>query len=290
MPVPDMIRSEAEANEVIKDLLAGLTIAEVRALTIEALRRWRRFNQSHVEFQMNGDLGLALAPLLAEKRGKGATRDAVHLMKEPFIKEQSQPWMQPVVDALASLVRAGLAIPLYHAQPYPPRYRLTSAGIRFLDADGDHPYLPGFVQRVVAICKDLPEEVEAHFVDAQTCVEHGLGRPAVVLAGLAYEVAIDDVADHLGNKITLRKGAKAADKIAAVRQAIPTILGPATTPAAKEKVGAAEAAWDFADRLRARRNQGSHPGAYPDFADLDEVHEWLLSAGRHLPGLWSVRV
>ena len=111
-----------------------------------------------------------------------------------------------------------------------------------------------------------------------------------MLAGLAYEVAIDDVVDHLGSKLPLKKGAKAAEKIAAVRQAIPTLLGPPSNPTEAERLGAAEAAWDFADRLRARRNQGSHPGAYPDFADLSEVREWLVSAGRHLPGLWSAKV
>jgi len=80
------------------------------------------------------------------------------------------------------------------------------------------------------------------------------------------------------------------DKIKAVRKAIPDLLGSPANPTEAESLGASEDAWDFANRLRARRNQGSHPGAYPDFADLAEVHEWLISAGRHLPGLWSVRV
>jgi hypothetical protein len=290
MPVLDIIRSEAEAIEVVKDLLKGLTADEVRALAIEALRRARRVNSADPEFSMHGDLGRALVPLLAEKRGKGATPNAIQVLKEPFLNQQGQAWMQPVVDVMASLVRAGLVIPLYHAPGYPVRYRLTGAGVRFLDADEDHPYLPGFVDRVVARCKDLPDEVAVHLADAQTCVEHGLGRPAVVLAGLAYEVAVDAVVDHLGSRTAAKKGAKAAEKIDAVKKAIPNLLGPSTNPADAERRGAAESAWDFADRLRARRNQGSHPGAHPDFTDLEEVHEWLLSAGRHLPGLWSVRI
>lgn len=290
MPVPDLIRSEEDATAVVKDLLSDLTADEVRVLAIEALRRARRLNRTEPEFSMHGDLGNALAPLLVEKRGKGATRGAIQLLREPFLNQQGQAWMQPVVDAMASFVRAGLAIPLYHAPGYPVRYRLTGAGARFFDADEDHPYIPGFVERLVARCKDLPDEVTVHLVDAQTCVEHGLGRPAVVLAGLAYEVAEDAVVDHLGSRISLKKGAKTAEKIDTVKKAIPTLFGRPTTPAEAEKVGAAESAWDFADRLRARRNQGSHPGAYPDFTDLDEVHELLLSAGRHLPGLWSVRI
>jgi hypothetical protein len=131
--------------------------------------------------------------------------------------------------------------------------------------------------------------VAVHLADAQTCVDHGLGRPAVVLTGLAYEVAEDAAIDHLGSKLAIKKGAKAAEKIAAVRDAIPVLLSQPTNPIEAEKRGAAEAAWDFADRLRARRNQGSHPGPYPDFTDLSEVHELMLSAARHLPGLWSVR-
>ena len=289
MAVLDAIRNENDANNFIKDLLEGLTAAEVRVLVVEALRRARRANSSDPEFAMHGDLGRALAPLLAQKRGKGTTQDAIQLLKEPFLSQQGQAWMQPVVDVMASLVRAGLAFPLYHAPGYPVRYRFTSAGVRFFDADNDHPYLPGFVERVVARCKDLPDEVAVHLVDAQTCIEHGLGRPAVVLTGLAYEVAEDAVIDHLASRIVLKKGAKAAEKIEAVKKAIPALLGASTNPVETETLGAAKSAWDFADRLRERRNQGSHPGAYPDFSDLEEVHELMLSAGRHLPGLWSVR-
>ena len=48
-------------------------------------------------------------------------------------------------------------------------------------------------------------------------------------------------------------------------------------------------AWDFADHLRERRNDASHPTGGPDFSDLAEIEELLLSAARHLPALWSVR-
>jgi hypothetical protein len=167
---------------------------------------------------------------------------------------------------------------------YPTAYRITSVGAQFLDLDEDHPLLPDFVERVVARCPDLPDEVAVHLSDAHSCVEHGLGRPAVVLAGLAYEAAEDAIIDHLGNRVSVKSGAGAAARIAAVRKAIPTLM-----PDLEER-GRADAAWDFADRLRERRNNGSHPRSYPDFSDLSEVHELLLSAGRHLPGLWSVRV
>jgi hypothetical protein len=215
-------------------------------------------------------------------------------VKEPFLRDQVESWLQPMIDFFAWMIGSGLALPLFHPDGsmngYSVYYRLTTTGARFLDADGDHPLLPKFVERAVARCKDLPDEVAAHLADAQTCVDHRLGRPAVVLAGLAYEVAEDAAVDHLAHKVTIKKGAKAAEKIAAVRKAIPALFGKPSHPVEAEKRGAAEAAWDFADRLRARRNQGSHPGAYPDFTDLSEVHDLLLMAGLHLPGLWSVRV
>lgn len=236
---------------------------------------------------MHGDFGRALVPLLAAKQG--TTADP-HGVKEPFLYQQGEPWMQPVVDFLSWLVRAGLAIPLYgndgRLNGYSGRYRLTAAGALLLDASDDHPFVPKFVERVVVRCPGLPDEVPVHLTDARACLDHGLGRPAVVLMGLAYEAAENDVVDHLEGqgKLRLKPNARAAEKIARVKDVIPTLLTDL------EARGTATAAWDFADRLRERRNHASHANTYPRFDDLSEVHEFMLSAGRNLPGLWSVRV
>jgi hypothetical protein len=286
-----MYKSEEEIRAAAKSLMEGVTSADVHVLAIEALRRARRADPDRVELSM-ADLGLFLAPLLADRKKTPIPDRAEHQLMGPFLTEQAQPWMQPLADFSSWFARTGLGIPAYRSSAVGNQsgFRLTTAGFRFLDATGTHPLLPDFVRRVTAGLKHLPAEVADHLVDAQKCVDSGLGRPAVVLAGLAYEVAIDDVLDYLGNKIALKKGAKAADKIATVRKEISNLLGKPTNATEAERLGAAESAWDFADRLRARRNHGSHPGAHPDFDDLVAVHEWLVSAGRHLPGLWSVRV
>jgi hypothetical protein len=269
----------------VEKLLGGMTVEEFRVIGVQALRLWRRSSPSSDSFSVHGEFAASVLPLLGVKRGMVVDSGAAG----PFFNGLASSWMQPVIDFLAWIAISGLAMPLYDSNPnvggYAVRYRLTSTGARFLDADEDHPLLPGFVERVVKRCKDLPDEVAAHLADAQTCAEHGLGRPAIVLAGLAYEAAEDAAVEFLetAGKLKLRRNAKAAEKISEVKKIIPTVLTDI------ERRSRAETAWDFADRLRERRNQGSHPGAFPDFSDMTEVHELLLSAGRNLPGLWSVR-
>ncbi len=50
----------------------------------------------------------------------------------------------------------------------------------------------------------------------------------------------------------------------------------------------AEQAYDFANTLRLRRNDAAHTRPRYDFEHLGETEEYLVSAGRHLPGLWSL--
>ena len=284
----DPILPPDQAIAAAKELLAGLTFDEVRAVVIEALRRARRDRPSELQFQMNDGIGRNLVLVLSERRGNNAAGfNFQQSVKETFLSQQSEPWMQSVLGSMWWLVRAGLAIPVYHAPGYPVRYHMTDAGLRFLDDNEDHPCLPAFVERLTSRCKDLPDEVVAHLVDARTCLDHGLGRPAVSLSGLAYEAAADAAIEYLEKNrgFVPPKNGKAAARIADVMKFIPVLFG-----GDREKEGRAIAAWDFADRLRDRRNQASHPRNYPDFSDLSEVHEFLQSAGRHLPGFWSVRV
>lgn len=51
---------------------------------------------------------------------------------------------------------------------------------------------------------------------------------------------------------------------------------------------AALAAYDFADLLRLRRNEAAHTRPAYDFEHAGETEEFLVSAGRHLPGIWSL--
>ena len=52
---------------------------------------------------------------------------------------------------------------------------------------------------------------------------------------------------------------------------------------------AVHAAYQFADALRRRRNDAAHTTPTYGFDDRQETEELLVSAGRHLPNLWSLR-
>lgn len=268
-------------SAIAQRLLAGLASETFYPLAVEALRRWKKGARSSEEFQMHGDFGRALVPILAERIGIQADAQTV---KEPFLYEQGQPWMGEVVMFTWWLARSGLAIPVYQGDiGYPAAYRLTAAGAAFLDATVEHPMLPGFLQRIAARCPGLPDETITHLTDARACLDHALSRPSIVLLGLAFEVAIDAVVDTLvsDGKLSVKAKAKVSEKIGGVKAILPQLF-----PAAEER-STAIAAWDFADALRQRRNHGAHPRPAYDFSDLTEVHELHVSAGRHLPALWS---
>ncbi len=275
-------------QQAVRDLLEKLTAEEVRVMGIEALRRCRTTIAPDGEISMHGDFGRAMVPLLAE--GTGTTIEAQN-GKEAFLECQAEPWMNDVVEFIWWMIRAGFLIPrLAHDNGNLVRMRLTVAGGCFLDSKVDHPLLPGALERVRARCPGIPDEVIEYLVDAHSCLEHALARPSIVLAGLAYEAAIDKVVEVLANRglVASRLGdQKAWKKISVVGPAIPHVFSKAED---REKSFAATAAWDFADTLRRRRNDGSHPRPVFDFSDLTEVQEFFVSALRHLPGLWSVAV
>jgi hypothetical protein len=73
MPFPDPVLGEADAQREAKELLDGLTFDELHLLTIEALVNARRPNRAQLEYSMNGDIGRALVPLLAERKAMRRT-------------------------------------------------------------------------------------------------------------------------------------------------------------------------------------------------------------------------
>lgn len=81
---------------------------------------------------------------------------------------------------------------------------------------------------------------------------------------------------------------KAAERIAAIRQEIDKIM-PGKGAQRSEQRYAAHAACDFADQLRRRRNDASHAAPTYGFGDREEIEEFLVSAGRHLPNLWRLQ-
>ena len=317
MQYPDRCR------EVMR-LLDGLTDQQVRAVGIEALRRWRkralasrpsvidRLAESVPDaFAMHGDFGLDLAGLLLAADTTGRAQFDANQLKEVFIDDDamSKEWMRGVVEFLWWLTRAGLAVELVRAVnpvkaypgqdhghstgAYPITMRLTRRGVRLLDGSDDNPMLPGFLDRISARCPGLPDGAIALLVDARACFDHSLMRPAVVLMGVAYELVIERVVDVLvGVKgvLTAEPRETAKDRIKRIK----SLLTNATTAKAllphPDARTAAEAAYDFAETLRQRRNDAAHTKPVFDFDHSEETEEFLVRAGWHLPALWSLAV
>ena len=275
----------------VKELLEGLSDTEIRALCIEALRTWRRKLPTEGQFAMHGALGLEVVPLLLARKGHAPVDpDTLSGLKEPFITEQNQPWYVGVTDFLGWFLRAGFGDAISWDKQNVVGVRLTRLGMTFLDATEDHPLLPGFVDRVYKRCPGLPNDVKELLVDAQACMEHMLLRPAIVLMGVAYEVAIEAVAEALVHKGHLPASVldqNAAKRISSIRGVIDTVLSGATQQDKDDRF-AAMRAYNLADDLRRRRNDASHTAPRYGFDDLGEAREFLVSAGRQLPLVWSL--
>jgi len=275
----------------VKALLEGLSDVEIRALCIDALRTWRRKHPTEGQFAMHGALGLEVLPLLLARKGHApADLDTLSGLKEPFITEQNQPWFVGVTDFLGWFLRAGFGDAISWDKQNVVGVRLTRLGMTFLDTTEDHPLVPGFVDRVRARCPGLPSDVTTLLTDAQSCMERMLLRPAIVLLGVAYEVAIEAVADKLvggGHLPASVLEHNAARRISSIRGVINTVL-PGGTAQEKDDQFAALRAYNFADDLRRRRNDASHTTPRYGFDDLPESQELLVSAGRQLPSIWSL--
>lgn len=289
--------------EVTK-LLKGRSRVEVRAICIEALRCWHRDVPQERVAQMHGALGLYASRLMIEQRKAPFNENDA---KEPFLYNQRDPALAPIMEFVWWMARGALAVPdldvegagavsgggLGHppastrvsGPAYVSALRITDAGVRFLEAGEEHPLSPGYLRRLRERHPDVTEEVVLLVEDAQACLEFRLMRPAVVLLGLAYETAVLKVLETLTEK-ALVKGPKATDnaarRIAILRSTLPRL------EYRDDERATATAAIDFADHLRVRRNDASHPVESWPFDDSDEVEELIVSAARHLPFLWGI--
>jgi len=278
-------------REEVEKLLHGLSEAEVRELSVEALRNALAGKRLMGDlFQMHGHLGRGVIPLIAARKNVRLQGEAhVNALAETFIDAMDQPWMSPVFEFMCWFVEAGLAWPLGSpVNGTPITLRLTRRGLRFLELREDHPLLPGFLDRVVARCPGLSAAVTSLLSQSRDCLDHGLVQAALSLMGVAFETAVEEVADVLvaRNKLSNVPG-KAAARISAVKTEIDKIL-PDGTPQERDDRFAAHAAYDFAHQLRRRRNDASHTKPKYGFEDSSEAEELLVSAGRHLPNLWRL--
>jgi|GEM_PF-3823941 len=281
----------AQRNEVVKALLAGLSDLEVRELSIAALQAWEAETKPLAEFNLHGDFALRFLPLL-QARKKQFTGDVMSLTECFADAALSEEWMAPVVEFMHWFATAGFAVPLLHNAVdtrYPFQFRLTARGREFLRTVDEHPFHPARVVRTSERCPGLPREVLELLEDAQACMDRMLLRAGVLIIGIAYETVIERVAQDL----VLAKDIppktldeNAAKRVGALREHVRQRL-------MKKKDNAwyqAEAALDFADRLRSRRNDAAHTRQAYGFQDRGEVEELLVSAFRHLPGLWGLAI
>ncbi|HEY1690933.1 MAG TPA: hypothetical protein VGG39_02155 [Polyangiaceae bacterium] len=282
MPVPP------EASAAVKRLLEGLSDTDIREFAIEAFREWAgRSSDGGVSLS---NVAVHLLPKLWERKGEPSSGYAPH-QAMVFTDLLEEPWMLGFLEFIEWFCRVGFAVPRPDGRGGIPSFVvLTRAGRRFLQGSKDHPLLPGYLDRLVARCPQLPDAVTALLVDARSCLDHVLMRPAVQLMGVAYEAAIEHVIDAMIARGTLPAKAmkeKAAKRVALVKAAVQSVLT-GTTPQEVEERFAVIAAYDFADQLRQRRNDASHTMPRYDFSDREEAEEFLISAGRHLPSLWRM--
>jgi hypothetical protein len=290
-----MIRSPTPAA-VVGELLSDISDREMRELCVRALRlAYAGAPDGHIG--LNGHLSRNLVGLLVERKGwptsnnalgtpaEFASRAPTHVA-EALYQAFGQSNGLAVFEFVNWFVRAGLAWPVCDAASgIPHTFKLTRAGHRLLKGSEDHPLLPGFLERLADRCPGLPNDVLSLMGDARTCLDHGLMRPAVVLLGVAYEVAIEHVVQALVAKGVLDAAVQdqnAAKRIAAVRGKIDALVQD------KDDRFAAHAAYEFADQLRRRRNDASHTAPTYGFEDREEVEDLIISAGRQMPNLWCL--
>lgn len=135
-----MNRAEETNTATVKELLEGLSDAEIRELCINALRAWRRKHPTEGQFSVHGALGLEVVPLLLARKGRAPVdSNTLSGLKEPFITEQSQPWLVGVSDFLVWFTGRGYGNAISWDKQNIITIRLTRAGMRFLEGTEGNP-------------------------------------------------------------------------------------------------------------------------------------------------------
>jgi hypothetical protein len=257
---------------------------DVRELGLGILRDFRARHPGVTRVELERDF---LRPLFAHalrESGVQPVPDACTALARDCLERAA---LQPVLEFIWWLVRAGYAVPLLGSKALPEALEITAAGATFLSAPaGDHPLLPGFIDRLRQRCAGLPEETLLHLRDAKACLEHGLHRPAIVLIAAAYEVALERLGDQLMQAGKLKRSfesAKPWERINLLKNALPNLGLPVDDRAQVAR------ALDYAHKLRERRGDAATSAPIYPFDQTAELEEFLISACRHLPSLWLVR-
>jgi hypothetical protein len=106
------------------------------------------------------------------------------------------------------------------------------------------------------------------------------------LLGIAFETAVERVLLHLASKALTDaqkiRRSEAGERIAHLKKLLNKLRFTG------EQRRLAEAAVDFADHLRERRNDAAHTKPKWPLTSPEEIEEVVVSAGRHLPHLWEI--
>jgi len=120
-------------------LLEGLDDAQVRDLSLAALREWRARHRDARGFSMHGDYGREMVLHLARRKGVqlegNADTGEANSMKEAFngAAGLADPAMTGVMEFIWWFVRAGFGVVFSEHGGYPITVRLTRAGANLLD-------------------------------------------------------------------------------------------------------------------------------------------------------------
>lgn len=311
-----------EAARELMGLLENVSAAEMRAMGMEALRLWwqqqKRLQPARDPFDQYPNTVFNLQEItvdIVRQLGdlKGMVKVDTNKLKDPFIDDATlaRSWMSPFLEFIWWLAGAGIAVEhtyghksiysakgdVYRVQPgsphqmrvFPSSMQLTSRGLRLLERGEDDPLLPGFLDRIKLRCPGLPDGVLALLVDARQLLDRRFMRPAVILMGVAYELAIEEVVSKLivkglVNDKTLDLEAKRRlDRVRDMIRDETKLEMVVTEHDDKRRV---QEAYAFADQLRLERNGAAHTRPAFDYVHREETEEFLVSAGRHLPGIW----
>ena len=143
----------------IAQLLDGLSDLEIREVSIEALRLWRRDGGAkESQVSIHGPYANELLHLLAKRKGMTMDMPLLTKLANSLLGAASVDELSGIVEFWTWFVRAGFAIPLSSTpNTFTITFLLTRYGKRFLDKnEEDHPLLPTALERLRRRCPHLP--------------------------------------------------------------------------------------------------------------------------------------
>ncbi len=158
---------------------------------------------------------------------------------------------------------------------------VTAAGERVLEQQFEHPLHPQFVQalRVARIADSVVAAIE----DASACLQHGILRPAIAMAGVAFEETVEVA---YGLEISASRVAP-PPRPANARDRLAALLGSVDQRFAKvDERHRARTALTAAEVVRTERNNAAHPNVPAN--DRTLVEGLILQTATHVRALWDL--